>query len=110
MIWDHPEKDHYRWRIKFALWPRRVGSRRVWLCQYAYRYLTTEERRQYDPMHDDLYRLSFPTWTMWQTPDGYTCLRKSNNHLGFSFHYWREIQEEKPPLNVVTLPISGDVE
>lgn len=43
MMWNRPEKDHYRWRYCFALFPHRIGGRRVWLGKYAWRYLPPDQ-------------------------------------------------------------------
>lgn len=38
-----PSRDLYRWRYRFALWPKRVGERKVLFEWYAWRYLPKSE-------------------------------------------------------------------
>ena len=114
MIWDRHEKDYYRWRTCFAWFPKRIGKHRVWLSKYAYRHLNAAEEEEIEPRSSDIPLLlsHFSDWTMWQVPTGYTCLlRKEYSTMGhFTYRTWRELPDNKAPLNVVTLPTSGDME
>lgn len=62
-------KDSYRWRRRFALWPTRVGNRRIWLGEYAWRPLKKAERPHY-PL-----RVATWGWRAYALPDGYACWR-----------------------------------
>lgn len=35
------ERDYYRWRRRFALWPRKIGKQWIWLEWFAWRPLKT---------------------------------------------------------------------
>lgn len=106
MIWDHPEKYHYRWRRRFAWLPRRVGQHRIWLSSYAWRFLTSSEKDDLVPGWQTEW--SFYVRRLWQLPNGYTCF--SERMSLSSIEHWRELRDGKPPLNVVPLPTSGDME
>lgn len=78
MIWESPFSDYYRWRHRFALLPKRIGERRIWLEQYAFRYLHADEYT----VGAEWWRIPtllpgvFTEWREYALRDGYMVWRK----------------------------------
>ena len=72
------ERDVYRWRRRFALFPRKIGTQWIWLERYAWRYLTTEDVL---PLLKKLYLvgpLRISTWSEFTIKEpGYTVWRET---------------------------------
>lgn len=66
MIWT--KRSPYRWRKKFALFPKRVGDKWVWLQRYAWRRLTPDEVPDVDPIYTVF-------WREYSLPNGYLVWR-----------------------------------
>ena len=109
MIWN--KRDPFRWRKCFALFPKRIDERWIWLERYAWRPLTEEET----PSEDTIIRSEYGSITLpavfgcsWEEHtlrDGYTRWRKSR-YTGLSsplfsgyVHSWHR---PKPKLRAVS--------
>lgn len=91
MIWNRPKKDPYRWHKRYAIFPRTIGERRIWLEPYAWRYLRPGEEYKVNwyPM-----RGVGKDHKQFTLRDGYTMNRTQYFTLppGFpmwSNHWWR---------------------
>lgn len=79
------QRDPYRWRRRFALRPRKIGTQWIWLEWYAWRPLKTVEVAQ---LLNDLYLIGplRPSWfeefTIRRT--GYTVWRETWISLAMS--------------------------
>ena len=96
MRWPVRKPDPYRWRRRYAIRPRRIGDRWIWLQAFAWRPFRPEEEPARDWRMIGLGVLvGFSERRVYTLPDGYTvaCRLDYPPSLGavpFIFKDWSE--------------------
>lgn len=85
MKWN--KRDPKRWHLRFAIRPRRIGERWIWLERYAYRRIDNPNKLSEitDPTYILSLSLSFYFYSFWREytlPDGFTRWREQSTMLG----------------------------
>lgn len=85
--------DRYRWRRRFAWLPKAIGTKSIWLEQYAWREVPHDEAQP-------VFKTYPPSWPVQETREyvirksGYTAWRFSGHFpmvlWGGSYHAWME--------------------
>lgn len=98
MKWARKKPDVYRWHKRFALFPKRIGDRWIWLEKYAWRRMEKEEHT--DPASTKISFRFYSFWEEFALVDGYTAHLETSGSFGhgFSTSDWHKL---KPRLKVV---------
>ena len=86
MIWHRREDErYYRWRRRFALFPRKVGPYRIWLEPYTWRNCRPHECPPAKPF--EIMFNEFRWHEEWQLRSGYTVRCKVSRYVSLAHSF-----------------------
>ena len=100
MIWN--KRDPWRWRRRFAWLPRRVGGHWVWLIQYAWRPLKSEEVPPHKKLPHPLDLYIKEWWEEWVVHNGPIVWKCYTYHFGGLSHVHTSWHQPRPELRVIS--------